>query len=85
MSLIYLTDTAQNSADLENKEKCSEGWLPNHELNKDNRHAKVDRGKNEASTLLKDLHATKKCWEQEKHYSQGKTTQIGDAMPNGHS
>lgn len=45
MSLIYVKDTAQNSADLENKEKCNEGWLPNHELNEDNRHAKSGQGK----------------------------------------
>lgn len=32
MSLIYVKDTAQNSADLENKEKCNKGCLPKHEF-----------------------------------------------------
>lgn len=64
MSLIYVKDTAQNSADLENKEKCNKGCLPKHEFNKDNnRHAKWTGKKNETSTRLKDLHITKQCRE----------------------
>lgn len=53
-------------------------YLPKPELNKDNnnRHAKVDRGKNIRFQTHKELQTTKECCEWERYVLQDRTHQL---------